>query len=530
MRWKLRAHVGTGNAPRSTAAVGMALLAGAAAGCCRSTPSGPTTVSIAGDAIVVEVDDRFLSVAVDSAQLVGGEFWDPSGDPDAPTTLRVAPYDFDRPALRRLASELAPAYLRLGGTDADRILYDLSDAPVSSPPQGYRWVLGRRSWDAANRFATDLGFRILFTLNAGPGPRDADGRWLPDNARQLVADAAARGCPVDVWELGNEINGYPLLLGLNLSATQYAQDLAAARKLIAESHPGARLAAPAVAFWPSLGELRPVLNDILAAGGASIDVVTWHFYPQQSRRCPIAVQPAGPEVLLDPRRLDEAATWAAFVEDRRDAHAPGTPVWLGETGNAQCGGEPGVSDAFAGSLWWVDQLGLVARRGQPVMVRQTLSGSNYGLLDDATLRPNPDYWASWLWRRLVGTRVLDARRVAGSTRVRAYAHCAATSAPGRQSGAVTGVLVNLDPTASVTVALRGLDASPADVYAVTADALTAREVRLNGSALAAAEDGTVPAPAPRRIDPTCTGVVTVELAPASYAFVVVPQAGARACP
>src|SRR5919201_613535 len=100
--------------------------------------------------------------------------------------------------------------------------------------------------------------------------------------------------------------------------------------------------------------------------------------------------------------------WAQLVERARTQYSPGAEVWLGESGNAQCGGEPGVSDALAGTLWWVDQLGALARRGQRVVFRQTLVGSDYGLLDDQTLDPRPDYWASILWKRVMGTKVLSA--------------------------------------------------------------------------------------------------------------------------
>ncbi|HEX8950204.1 MAG TPA: glycoside hydrolase, partial [Polyangia bacterium] len=80
--------------------------------------------------------------------------------------------------------------------------------------------------------------------------------------------------------------------------------------------------------------------------------------------------------------------------------------YIDETGNAQCGGAPGISDAFAGSLWWLDELGRLARRGTPVVVRQSLSGADYGLLREPSLDPRPDYFASLLWRRLMGRRVL----------------------------------------------------------------------------------------------------------------------------
>ena len=100
----------------------------------------------------------------------------------------------------------------------------------------------------------------------------------------------------------------------------------------------------------------------------------------------------------------------------RDQYAPGKPVWIGETGGAQFGGEPGISDAYLGGLWWLDELGLAARSGVEVVVRQTLSGSNYGLIDDKTLVPRPDYWNSWLWKRLMGQEVFAFHLVTNPVR------------------------------------------------------------------------------------------------------------------
>ena len=42
-------------------------------------------------------------------------------------TRAVDSYDFARPRLRLLAGALAPAYLRIGGTDADHTVYRLDE-------------------------------------------------------------------------------------------------------------------------------------------------------------------------------------------------------------------------------------------------------------------------------------------------------------------------------------------------------------------------------------------------------------------
>jgi hypothetical protein len=490
------------------------------AGCSGDSTNGSAAVhvEIASDHVLATVDVRYLSVAVDSAQLVGGDFWNAAATVNGMEP--IAALDFGDPRLRRLARELAPAYLRLGGTDADRIYYDLSSTPVTQPPAPYRWLLTRALWEGAADFAGALDFQILFTLNAGPGPRDASGRWLPDQADALLRYAASRHDPVAVWELGNEVNAYPIVFNLTVSPVDYARDFAAAQTLISSLTPGARLAGPASAYWPIVGEAYGLLPRFVAAAGDGVNLVTWHYYPQQSRRCPARVRPAGVDVLLDADNLDEIDRWADQVATSVMAHSPAASVWLDETGNAQCGGEPGVSDVFVSGFWWLDQLGKMARRGTPVVVRQSLVGANYGLLAADTLEPRPDYWNSVLWRRLMDHRVLDASAhlAPADPPLRTYAHCT----PARP-GAVTLVALNLAKTA------RSIDVpqftGAREIYRLDATSLVDPVLRLNGAALHAGADG-----APPEMTPVVQDGGTIDIAPLSYLFIVFPAANAAACP
>jgi heparanase 1 len=491
-----------------------------------AVPDGavPVRVTLDGSPIA-RVSERFLSVAVDASQVLGGHWWSPDGRVEVGVGQTVvAPFDFSRPRLRRMARELAPALLRIGGTEADKVFYDLSEHPAASSPPPYELTLTRDLWQGIVDFAVASGFEVMFTLNAGPGPRDASGAWTPDNARNLLAHAAGRGDPVTVWELGNEVNGYPLIHGISVSGGELARDFATLRAVADELAPSALLAAPSSAYWPAVGEMGAVTADFLAAAGPDVDIVTWHYYPTQSRRCPVASVPAGPWTLLDPAALDEAGRWAAQVEGLAATHARNARVWLGETGNAQCGGEPGVSDSFVGSLWWIDELGLIAARGEGVVVRQTLAGSNYGMIDDATLEPNPDWWASVLWKRLMGSDVLAA--ASGDATLRARAHCAAAGG-GLPPGAVTVALVNLSRERDVAIVLDGLGPQEARAYVVTAPDPVGREVRLGGVTLAVDADGAPPAldPVARRFD----GDPWWTLPALSYAFLVLPDARAPAC-
>lgn len=473
---------------------------------------------------VAEVEPGFLSVAVDSAQLVGGSWWSPEARVEGGGGETPQPVlDFARPRLRRLAAELAPAYLRLGGSEADRIYYDLGDEP-GPPPRGYERVLTRAQWDAAADFATALGFELLFTLNAGPGPRDEANAWTSTNAAALLAYASARDDPVAVWELGNEVHAFPFIHGFGVQVTpeQYARDVRRARGLVDRLDPDARLAGPSSAYWPEVGEVPELYAEFMALSGRALDVVTWHYYPQQSRRCPLRVRPASEDLMRSSAALDEVVAWASLVESVRDTHAPSTPVWLGETGNAQCGGEPGVSDRYASGFWWLDQLGLLARRGQPVVVRQSLTGASYGLLEEPSLDPRPDYFLSVLFKRLMGTVVFRVE-VEGDRGLRAYAHCALA---GR--GALTLLLLNLDAERGAFARLEGLASERARAFRLTA-LDEGRRVALNGRALGADADGEIPPldGVEERLDPSAP---EVWVPATSFAFFVLDDARHPACP
>ncbi len=494
-----------------------AALAACGTGSADRTPAAAVSVGL--DTPIAETSDRFLSFAIDVSALV-----------------RETPYDFSRVRLRNMTAALAPAHLRIGGTQADDLYYDLSDTPVDAPPAPYEGLLTRERWDAACGFAADLGLDLIFTLNAGAGPRDADDAWSGDNARPLVEHAALEGCPVAAWELGNEVNLF-WARSLCLEPADYARDFAAARALVDDVDPDVRLTGPGNLFWPEMCELPPVgcdfsTADFVAEAADSIDVVTWHYYPQQSDddSCILTPRPAEVETLLDPANLDDVGPCAEAVESGRDDFAPDAEVWLTETGHALCGGQDGLSDTFVTGFWWLDQLGLLARRGQDVVVRQALTGGTYHLIDNPTLQPRPDYWNSLLWKRLMGARVLAASVAEeAGPQLRVYAHCAVEG-----GGAVTVLLVNLAAEDSVPLAF-DFAPGPREVYEVTGqipssmeECLEERpahcsEVRVNDVVLAVDAEGNPPAISPEIV----SGSVRVPAR--SYSFVALPEANAPAC-
>ena len=491
---------------------------GAAAG-----QSYAAQVSVDTGTPVNTVSQEYISFAIDSSQVVGGKWWNPaaSGTEIGSGTVLAPVFNFNQPRLDTMVQALAPAYLRIGGSEADKIFYAMQDTSDFQPnaPAGYKSVMTAKQWDDVNAFASRNGLQLIFTLNAGPASRKADGSWDGTNAAELLKYTAERGYRVALWELGNELNVFWFVHGLKaqVSPQQYDKDLLAARALVKQYMPSSKFAGQGSAFWPLLGEplnlFYGYMPQYLERSNGKIDLVSWHYYPQQSRRGPIAVRRAYPSRLLDPKNLDEVKHWAEQIKQWRDLYAPGKPIWLGETGNAQFGGEPGLSDVYLGGLWWMDQLGLLARSGHDTVVRQSLTGMNYGMIDDADLAARPDYWNSLAWKGLMGTRVYDVK-VSGdpSGKLRAYAH----SSAGDEPGSLTVLLINLDHQRNAAVSFAGINSKSSQVYQFTAPDIFGKTVLLNGSELKFAPDGSLPVIQGRQRTES-SGDVTLN--PLSYCFV-----------
>jgi heparanase 1 len=177
--------------------------------------------------------------------------------------------------------------------------------------------------------------------------------------------------------------------------------------------------------------------------------------------------------------------WSRELTELRERYTPDAQLWLGETGSAQCGGEPGLSDRFASGLWWLDELGSAAQDGQAVVIRQALIGADYGLIDPLTLRPRPDYFNSLAWKRWMGPRVLDVARSGDNPWLRLYAHCSA-----REAGVAVVLALNVDPLQPAAFQLvRG--AAKVIGYEFSAAALDSKELLVNGTPLALVRSGQI---------------------------------------
>ena len=220
-----------------------------------------------------------------------------------------------------------------------------------------------------------------------------------------------------------------------------------------------------------------------------------------------------PEAALSEAWLSRTDQTFAFYRELRDRLTPGKPIWLTETAESACGGNP-WSATFLDTFRYLDQLGRLARAGVQVVMHNTLAASDYGLLDEQTFAPRPNYWAALLWRQLMGTTVLDSG-VPIEPGLHVYAHCQRGA-----SGGVTLLVINNDRNAVRTLSLP--DAS--ERYTLDAADLQDMVVRLNDHLLSLGNGDELP-----RLIGVNVPADPITLRPGTISFLAIAEAGNSAC-
>jgi hypothetical protein len=474
------------------------------------------------------IDERFQSYNLEMIEVTGGNFWKPyasASAPSAPGAAGVnselyayrAPIDLTNLRLRMLAAALAPAYVRVSGTWANSTYFADGDETPATPPPGFNSVLSRERWKGVIDFAHAVDAAVVTSMAISPGVRDAAGRWQSDQARRFIAHTKSVGGRIAAAEFMNEPNLAAMGGAPNgYDAAAYGRDFNAFRAFIKTTEPDIILLGPGSvgetaktsSAQSRSGEIRT--RDLLAVSSPGIDAFSYHHYGALSQRCSGVPGQTTPEAALSEQWLASTDRSRAFYQALRDAFVPGRPMWVTETADAACGGNPWAS-TFLDSFRYLDQLGRLARAGVQVVAHNTLAASDYGLLDERSFRPRPNYWAALLWRRLMGTIVLDAGAHHGT---HIYAHC-------RRGvrGAVALLVINTDRTATAVLRLP----LTSERYTLSADHLQSSVAKLNGTVLELDRDN-LPDLAAVRSPPG-----SLEIAPATITFLTIAGAGNSAC-
>ncbi|WP_421850575.1 glycoside hydrolase [Marinomonas sp.] len=425
---------------------------------------------------ITTIDPRYLSFSIDISVLAGGFWWEGSkGTQRGLGTERVEPLDLSQEKLNLLVKGLGSAYVRVGGSEADNVTYFTSKISNSeTTPNGL--TLTQEMWHQLHEFCQRNDLALMFTMKYGLFERRKQGAWRADEVTKLLEYSQAHGQVIDICELGNELNAYWAFHGLasQPSAKNLAKDYDTFIRCVRKYSPMSKVAGPGSAFWPRIGEAIKPLSNISAPFlnylEESLDIVDWHYYPFQSSRSPVRTRAATLKNILSPNSLADYEKYSRRLEVLRDQHQPTAQLWTGETGSAQCGGQAKLSDRFLSCFWWADQLGRGAKIGQKVMIRQSLIGGDYALINRQTLKPNPDYWVSWLWGKLMGEEVFDVQ--SNDPFVQIYCHSA------KKEGKCTLLIINMSPSPKI-LHCNGFG-SKKRRFEITADTLTSKKIRING--------------------------------------------------
>jgi hypothetical protein len=378
----------------------------------------------------------------DSAGAAGGHLGNPSAisQPPAPARVTVSPNAALRPvprsflglsteywALPQWAEEMplleralslvrvrgdGPFILRVGGDSADHSIWDPSSSPT--PP----WAFSLHpSWlRQAGALVRRMGIRIILDLNLITDTPGAAAQWA------RAAQGALPRHSIIAFEVGNEPDIYsradwreviagsrfdgrspvgPALPGA-LTARDYVRDFKVYARALGQVAPRVTLAGPALA--------NPIHHErwvetLIVGAQRSLGLVTIHRYPYTGcvgRRRTRSYATIG-RVLSPAASTGMAAAIGPLVDEAHDA---GVPLRLTELNSVNCGGRPGVSDAFATALWAPDALFALLRAGVDgvnLHVRADSVNAPFALTD-AGLQARPLLYGLILFARALGPR------------------------------------------------------------------------------------------------------------------------------
>ncbi|HKW68151.1 MAG TPA: hypothetical protein VJP04_12740 [Terriglobales bacterium] len=344
----------------------------------------------------------------------------------------------------QLMRNLGPGILRLGGNSQDNTCWKPASAPHRDRCQGELTTTDFRLYSEA---AKATGWRLIVGLNL----KQNSSPWALSEVTQGIARELT---PQQV--LGLDLGNEPDLFGeperpKSYSIADLIKDFRAysstfQANTIARHYP---VIGPAVCCrWRNAQDLGAFLDGV---GASTLKLATVHEYARtvcDGRRVSV-------EELLAPdlmtRFNDAARTWVAAAQQRK------LPIALAETNSASCGGMPGVSNAFASTLWGLDWLFSAAEDGLTgvnLHISYRPGGSSYNPVDtyaepgsSKTYKnvAEPLYYAMYLFAHSASGNHLLPASAQTSANVRAYATTACSNC------AVNVVVLNKDSSASGTV-------------------------------------------------------------------------------
>lgn len=291
------------------------------------------------------------------------------------------------------ATGLAPAFLRIGGSRADLVVYhfepnDEEERKTCEHQPNSCLTMAR--WEDILAFAFKVKARVVFTLNYLGYTQHDTVDWDVVPIYRFLNYTASRHSQSDTvygFELGNE----PLHKGNKVqNMERYAKSHEILRNMIDTLWMHAPSSKPKL-MGPATTGSSKAFSKALSAIGSFLDVATYHKYRLgDGEDTNLAKKAIDPSSFKRSDGFDDASFKTSNFLPSSDAQ-----VWIGEGAMAYHSGQDGVTNTFSSSFSYANQLGEIATSkpfAHSVFCRQTLTGGNYELLaHEENYEPNPDY-------------------------------------------------------------------------------------------------------------------------------------------
>ncbi|RAX54384.1 hypothetical protein CCY99_03245 [Helicobacter sp. 16-1353] len=450
------------------------------------------------------VDKHYQSYNIEMVELTGGYFWKPYGDKNTKdnTTQKgipagmnpdiyeyLPPIDLTNKKLIMLAKALSPAYIRVSGTWANTTYFS-PDSKVKAPPSGFNNVLTGEQWLSLINFSKSVDSPIITSFATSDGTRDKNKIWNSKQAKIFLDFTKKHGGNIVAAEFMNE----PTLAEMGgafkgYSAKDYANDFDVFYSFMRKNAPEIKILGTGsvgenVGKWHIFygnNEFISTPDMMKNIGANKFDAFSYHHYGAVSQRCYMKGQEYAQTSIkeaLSNQWLSRTDDSFNFYKKLRDEYLKGKEIWVTETGETACGGNPWAG-TFLDTFRYIDQLGRLAKEGVSVVTHNTLAVSDYSLLDEKTYDPKPNYWAALLWSRLMGTTILDISST--NPNLHLYAQCMKNN-----MGGVSIIALNIDSKEAFSISTD----KPLETYTLSADGdiNTSSSVLLNNTKLQLSND------------------------------------------
>ncbi|CAG5125238.1 unnamed protein product [Candidula unifasciata] len=381
--------------------------------------------------------------------------------------------------LQNLASALSPADIRVLGkfqhfcpdqnVEPSKIQGRSPNAgapqdPCKNKEVGSDFVLRGNQWQIFNANVAKVGWSLL--LGFENTKRKADGSWDSSLAELLLNYSSSKDIPIGYFHLGNEPNLYPVHIRLTITPKTLVEDYKTLRRLVAKYslYAASKLYGPDVTTLDKHSTARNYLTHYYCKNNASMEEFL-NLSSLESLRSSIEIGKTLVQVTTNP-----------------------LPLILSETSSCAGGGAPNLSGRYLAGFLWLDKLGLSAVYGVKQVFRQSFfSGAAYSLVLISDTTPQPDYYLSVLYKRLVEGPVFRVNLNPSNQKLRVYANCA------KQGKYTPGDLViyylNLEEIPAI-LSLDQFQDADLDLYMLTpgdSEGIKSREVKLRGNPRVAAQ-------------------------------------------